>query len=238
LLLHGCPDDEDILEKNEIIISTSTMSFEDWCSANKISTVVQAFHCMNLTQKLAKGMHAMTGISYLSFYKSLIEYLEYNQVGPCNDLAKLDEISINVKNGSGSFDFNDRTFGNLVWPVEEIFFLRSVATQRMEWMNEFLVDTYKDFPTDILHDLVKLQNISTIGPNDTDSEENLNFDIVALLEQFDSDINWVPKLPLRKNIQIRRSNVVGFQSVSEYARDVVWYGRKGTTMEHQLEVTK
>ena len=238
LLLHGCPDDEDILEKNEIIISTSAMSFEDWCRANKISTIVQAFHCMNLTQKLAKGIHAMTGISYLSFYKSLIEYFENNQLGPWNDLAKLDQMCVDVKNGTGSFDFNDRTFGNLVWPVEEIFFLRSVASQKKEWINQFLVDTYKDVPTDILHDLAKLQNISTIAPHDADSEEYLNFDIVTLLEQFDSDINWVPKLPLRKNIRVRRSNTVGFQSVSEYARDVVWYGRKGTTMEHHLEVTK
>jgi putative methyltransferase len=238
LLLHGCPDDEDILEKNEIIISTSTMSFKDWCESNKIATVVQAFHCMNLTQKLAKGVHAMTGTPYVSFYKSLIEYLEENQVGPWSDLAKLDRMCTDIKDGVGSFDFNDRTFGNLVWPVEEIFFLRSIASKNDDWIEKFLVSTYNYIPMEMLSDLIKLQSISTIAPEDTERTENLQFDLVALLDEYDSSNNWSPKLPINQNLQVRRKSVVEFHTLEEYAREVVWYGRKGTAMEYELEVAK
>jgi hypothetical protein len=143
-----------------------------------------------------------------------------------------------IKDGVGSFDFNDRTFGNLVWPVEEIFFLRSIASKNDDWIEKFLVSTYNDIPMEMLSDLIKLQSISTIAPEDTERTENLQFDLVALLDEYDSSNNWSPKLPINQNLQVRRKSVVEFHTLEEYAREVVWYGRKGTAMEYELEVAK
>ena len=38
------------------------------------------------------------------------------------------------------------------------------------------------------------------------------------------------------NEQVRSK--VEFDTLEDYAREVVWYGRKGTAMEYELEVTK
>jgi len=236
LLLHGRPDDVEIVEKNEIIISTSTMSFEDWCAANKIAVVVQAFHCMNLMQKIAKTVCAITGISYADFYISIIKYIEVSKVGPWRDLLTLDKMCQNIRLGVGSFDFEDRSFGELVWPLEEIFYLRCVTATKSEWVEDFLIMTFPQIPKAILKDLIQFQNLSTISPFDSDVEKTLLFDIPNFLNEFDSSDNWIPKLPDESELQIRRHHSTNYDSLADYAREVVWYGRKGTAMEHRLEV--
>ena len=236
LLLHGSPDDDEIVEKNEIIISTSTLKFEDWCSANKIAVVVQAFHCMNLMQKIAKGVHAITGISYTDFYNSVIRYIEETKSGPWRDLLTLEEMCKNVRIGVGSFDFGDRTFGELVWPLEEIFYLRCVAATEHKWVEDFLIVTFPQIPLAILMELIQFQNLSTISPLDSDASRTLRFDIPKFLDEFDSSDNWMPRLPNESNVQVRRLLYTDYCSLADYAREVVWYGRKGTPMEHTLEI--
>lgn len=127
LLLHGSLEEDDVTEYYDVVIETSSMPSHDWVKTNIFAWGVQAYHCLNLTQAISVALHNMYGIEYKFFYEKLFEFL-LNHQSYLGDLFRELELMANkVSNGQGSLDFEDRSFGNLMWPVEEIVFLRSVS---------------------------------------------------------------------------------------------------------------
>lgn len=232
LLLHGSKEPGDIDEFYDVVVETSTMSVHDWIKASLFGYVVQAFHCMNLTQVIAVGLRHHCGISYRQFYEGLIDYVMQSRVEPIYGyFTRILDMLRKVSHGGGSFDLADRKFGDLMWPVEELLFLWAVDDR--DWITS-LRPYFRSLttPSDS-QDLYWYQYAVTLWP---DQHAPTNLWLTS---------NWpaaVEAWLVNDEAELVHGAVQCVTPpcslpIKEFAKQVVWYGRKGGTMHRRPEVT-
>ena len=237
LLLHGT-DGDDIPEFNEIVIETRTMSVEDWIWLTTLAYVVQAFHCLNVTKKIAIALNRLSKISYTEFYSSMILWSLSSRRGPGSDIARVQNMCSEVSKGLGSFDFQERRFGNIVWPTEEALFLSASLNDNRSWLKDFLVSNYGNrLDSSLLSELVEYQHLSMVYPRMTPTTSEIAYEfqndwcVITGWKQPDFDLNKA----LGRHIRVKYSKSgTHWNTLEDYARDVVWYGRKGTAIENEI----
>jgi hypothetical protein len=228
LLLHGSLEEDDVTEFYDVVVETSTMPKEDWIKTNIFAWGVQAFHCLNLTQSIAVAINKTYNISFKDFYEKLFAFL-LNHDSYLGDLFReLEQMAESVLDGTGNLDFEDRTFGNIMWPVEEIVFLRAVSGDFIPIFTEFLHLKMTKVSDEDVRDLTQYQNLTIrsfkqSGKGEIVLEANWHDFINDLLENRDSNLQ-------RHRTKLRVTDPVDFDSLEEYAREVVWYGRKGSSL--------
>lgn len=188
LLLHGTREVNDLAEFYDIVVETATLPRADWIRASLFAYVVQAFHCLNLTREVAEAAHAR-GISYREFYERLIQFASRGSSKLSEELEAVAELLRSASLTGSSFDFADRSFGNLMWPVEEILFLRLLRSRDL-WIDDLA--RFVKYWLQLDGDFITAQLASTRHPSD---------------DGFD----W-----------------------PTFAREVVWYGRKGGSMKKKV----
>lgn len=231
LLLHGSPNQMIPEEKNEIVIETLTMPSADWKRSMLLAWIVQALHCLNLTQMVSRILETNFEIKFLTFYENLIKNCLLNPT--LNDnIQKLNIILDNVVSGIGNFDLADRRFGNIVWPVEEILFLRLLNDGFYNDLSENISKIF-ELPRDFCDQLVEFQKFSLKQYSNAKKSEEFSFDFLKSINE-SSPLN---KFKDRK-ISYCSTKSEDFESVEKYAREIVWYGRKGSNMKRILNILK
>ncbi len=66
-------DGHSVIERNEIVVSSSTYDRDDWVRFNVYAAFIKALHTSGLTQLLAHYLRRTHGISYEAFYSGLID---------------------------------------------------------------------------------------------------------------------------------------------------------------------
>ena len=223
LLSHGSREDNEPQETYEIVIATRTMTARDFEDMMVFSWVVQALHCMNLTQYVSRVLHHWRSVKFDHFYQTLITNPSFSRTFE-HELQTLRRVVRDVVTGEGSLDLRDDRFGLVVWPVEEILFLRLAAENFMADLEELLVKSY-DIDQKSAESLVAFQIYSL-------RDWSNNFDDVKTL---DCTSDWLAVAKgdlegLKRSTRYAREEPRRFTSVPEYAREIVWYGRKGSSM--------
>ena len=232
LLSHGTPEVDGPQERYEIVIKTNDLPVEDWVDSIIYGWVVQALHCMNLTQQIARYMNRFKNISYTEFYASIIAWSKNSDVLNSN-IEILKYTARNVAEGSGSLVIEDFRFGNIVWPVEEILFLRLWEDGFTDDLVPFLTSEFS-LEQNLAEELVSFQIFSLRSPISKANESKIfpvNF--LKLLDENFPDINEV-----KEEVTIVNLSNCDFANLEDYAREVVWYGRKGSTMVNKLEISE
>lgn len=235
LLLHGTVEENDITEYYEIVTGTNTMPTKEWIECSLFAWGIQTFHCLNLTQSVAVFLNHKYDISYKNFYIDLFKYIKASKTNVADILNNAENIAREVAFGCGSFDLKDRTYGNVMFPVEEILFLQIVNENFWSLLKEFMLHRYKNIPEDIIDDLVKYQRISVKQPLKQQVKSvDLNYNIhdyvsSLLINREDVELEKI-------NNTVIADNPNSYQDVKDYAREIVWYGRKGSSLRQDLIV--
>jgi putative methyltransferase len=229
LLLHGSIEVDDVVEYYDVVTATASMPKEDWVRTTVFAWVVQALHCLNLTQSIAVTLNSLHGVKYTDFYEGLIAHFENSQNHFGKLIQELMEIASEVSNGRGSLDLGDRSYGNIMWPVEEIVFLRLInSPETFPLINDYLLSNFPQLQHKEVQEMVRYQELTIKKPNGP----------ASISEEFEADWHtYVSKLLLNQSVELNRSRTVigyskleSFQSLEDYAREVVWYGRKGSSL--------
>jgi putative methyltransferase len=229
LLLHGSIEVDDVVEYYDVVTATASMPKEDWVRTTVFAWVVQALHCLNLTQTIAVTLNSLHGVKYTDFYEGLIVHFEKSQNHFGKLIQELMDIASEVSNGRGSLDLGDRSYGNIMWPVEEIVFLRLInSPETFPLINDYLLNNFPQLQHKEVQEMVRYQELTIKQPNGP----------ASISEEFEADWHtYVSKLLLNQSVELNRSKTVigyskleSFQSLEDYAREVVWYGRKGSSL--------
>jgi putative methyltransferase len=236
LLLHGTVEENDITEYYEIVTGTNTMPTEEWIACSLFAWGIQTFHCLNLTQSVAVFLKNKYKISYKNFYIDLFKYIQGSGTKIADILNNAENVAREVADGNGSFDLKDRTFGNVMFPVEEILFLQIINEDFWSLLNEFLIYRYKNIPSDIIDDLVNYQKISVKQPVQKQIESvDLKYDIHEYVSNLLINNEDVELKVVNNTITVNNPN--HYTDVKDYAREIVWYGRKGSSLRQDVIVT-
>ncbi len=218
--------DEEIIEKSRLIVSTNTMSREDWVRMNVYSTTIQCFHHEGLLIHFALYLRNEKGIRYSDFYQSLIDYLVSDNTTLGGKIyQELIHRFEAVSQGKSGIIFEDRRFGDVGWPSEEYAFL-NIAYEIDRFYDEikpFLKQYFTD--ADVFDSLFAYQKNVIKLP----FIEKIDF-----ISDFDFK-NYFSTILKGKHSSLKNEkchyiidDTVKCGSWSDYARFVIWYGRKGS----------
>jgi radical SAM superfamily enzyme YgiQ (UPF0313 family) len=236
LFFHGTPSHDPYQEHYELVIGTATLSTADWLRCQKLSSIIQCFHCLSLTQCIAVFLYNYLNIPYREFYESLIDFAESNSdtlVGKA--VSIITDLYCGLSMGR-EWGIIDERFGNIIWPPEEGIFLKTIVEKELFykeislWLDRFL--TGQNIEKEVISDLVKYQSNVIINPIETEETKqvSLNYNIHECLQMM--YLNKACKLMNNPKSYII-SNIKKYKDFETYARELVWFGRKGGTFMHK-----
>jgi len=216
--------DEEIVEYSRLIVGTNTMSSQDWIKTNIFSTAIQCFHHEGLLMFFALYLRHEKGISYSEFYEKFIEHLftAPDTVGG-KIFTELKQSFRRVTNGKGSPVWKDSRFGNVGWPAEEYAFL-NIAIDIERFYNEtaYFLKTFFD-DDDLFENLLLYQKNVVKLP----FKQRIEFVSAYNFKDYFSKILCGKPIPLnKKTCKNIIEKPVLCNSWADYARYIIWYGKK------------
>lgn len=218
-----CSDDSSLGSRSELVVETDTMSRSDWRRACRISACVQSFHCMGLLRFFAVFLRRAKNISYFNFYMSVYEWIEKSGTVTKEILdyvmASLDAFLA----GNGDIAFADERFGDIYYPYEEALFL-CYAVQLDEFYDNISECLKQYFDDEKFFDELLLFQKHMITRPDCENEL-IRFDY-DWLGYFDDIYDIKLKIPEQKQTHVRFENKNGIKTWQDYARKIVWQGKR------------
>ena len=209
--------------RSDLVVETSTMSRDDWRRALRLSVCVQSFHCLGLLRFVAIYLRKAKNISYYDFYSNLFDWIENESVFI---KKKVDYVCRSIDTfleGKGNLYFCDPLFGNVYWPFEEALFLCS-ACEIEKFYDEFsrYLSQIADMGDEEIVDVLEYQKVAINLPKQSEKAFSFKYDWVKYFEQL---FNPHVTSPEEKAVTVKVS-ANDVTSWEEYARFVVWYGKR------------
>jgi putative methyltransferase len=115
---------DDITEYADIVISTNTLSAEDWVECKLFSFAVQSLHCMGLLRAVAVYLHNERQVEYTAFYTRLVQwFLDNPETLGGFFFSDIREQLYKMISERHSPQYYDIDFGDVRWPLDEGAFL-------------------------------------------------------------------------------------------------------------------
>ena len=222
---HVVPDKRDVTEFSRIVVSTSAMSKEMWIKSNIFAVFVRAFHNLGLFQCVAIYLYYEKKIKYSQFYEELIDFAKENPGTICGEIYLwLEEKYREVLSNSGSLTCTVEGFGELTWPLDEGAFLKAMKNRDEFYreMNSFLEKYFDN--KNLFEEILVYQKNIVKNPFSKGVVLGLNYDFYDYFSGIYQN-NYKPLEERKHSIKIDSSLTPS--NLPEYAKKIVWYGRKG-----------
>lgn len=220
--IHSIVREEEIQEYSYLVISTATMKRKDWIRSNMFSICVQCFHNLGLLRCFAIYLYYEKGISYLDFYKSLLERILRTENTLTYKVFK--EFESRLSNSlSGNWNYQNDIFGKATFFFEEGAFLEFLYNYDTFW-NEIL-PFLKEFEIEenIFSELLKFQKSILKYPGIKKINVQFNYNFADYFKNIYSG----SQSPLEATHQeLILDSSEDFETWQDYAREIVWYGRR------------
>lgn len=241
LFFHGTPAEDPHQEMYELVVSTKTLPPADWLKCHRFAWAVQCFHCLSLTQAIAVFLYHYAGVSYRRFYENVLDYADTYPGSTLGFVTKkISRLFEGIRNGA-AWGVVDQRFGNIIWPPEEGGFLKFVVNDNLFYndLREILRGYYQLVPVDVVNDLISYQKRILMRPlvfSPRASMTNIPFRLGHNLPEYIEAACLGEPIDLASgdfayNIDQERN----YPSLADYAREVVWYGRKGGKFQHSVK---
>ena len=211
------------------------MDHEEWIRMNMFSACVQCFHHLGLLEFVALYCYYSQGIEYGDFYNKLLSFLEERPETVAGDVfRRVREHFTSVINDGGPVVFVDEKYGLVSWTAEEYAFLEIVREKKRfydeihEFINSLGIDD------SILTELMNYQYAIvkvTANPHD---ELIMQYDFPGY---FANALSSSPVPLSKKTLRLVINDPDTFDNWEDYARFVVWYGRRGGKNIYLSEAT-
>ncbi len=235
-------EDDPIVEFEPIIVETSTMPNTDWRRVYVFAWAIQVFHTLGLTQAVAIFLRHAHGVPYRAFYQALIDSAEARPGSPIHrELGILDDVLDNIMAGIG-LDQYFPEFSTVTWPPEEASLLRLVGdldalyAEIRSCIRDVVARNGQEIDDGLLDDLVAYQRSLIVNPDDSGVS---TLRLSANLADFVTAFRNGGGAELERGVfryEVDRGSGFG-GDMAEFARRVVWFGRKGGKFLYNVRAT-
>lgn len=221
----GISPEGDIPEYSRLVTKTSSMSKEDWVKMNLFAVTVQSFHHLGLLQFAAIYCYHDLGVSYADFYSSLLAFAEEHPEKHFSRVIsetekKLHDVAFN----NSEVCCYDPAFGEILWPAEEFIFLKLISDKELFYTEiaDFIKKMIPD--AELRKQLMLYQKTAVKSANNPYDKICLDYDFPGY---FRDALALTPSELVRRNTKIVINDPDTCTNMADYARFIVWYGRKG-----------
>ncbi|MEM7530717.1 MAG: radical SAM protein [Chloroflexota bacterium] len=239
---HSAPYEEHdtIPEFEPVVVATQTLPVEEWRRTYHFAWVVQCFHLLGVAQGIAVFLRNFYDINYSSFYEAILAYgKNYPDSLIGQEITLLDDVLDNVLAGIG-FDQYLPEFLDITWPTEEASFLRfsnhieDVYQEIAQIVDDLLKTNSVQFDADLHSELMLYQQSILVNYNRSyDITLDLQFNIPEYIRGYMIDKPVAFEKGKFLYTVIDNKNLDGDKE--KFAREVVWYGRKGGKYLYPIE---
>lgn len=215
--------DSQITEYSEYITSTYSMDEKAWVKALVFSYYVQGLHNLGLLRAVAVYLCNEEKISYADFYNRLLDYsASHPETLSGRIYRKIKALCEGVIEGKNELVSTCDGTGKILWGFDELLFLEfyKALPDFYSEVKDFVVSAFgKSEITDPLFEY-QYSIIKKIGSCDIIIESGYDF------YSYFSRIFANGYAPLeKKQIRLEIHDNAPVSSLTDYAREVVWYGR-------------
>lgn len=227
LQFHCEKETSGITEYSNLITSTSSMSREDWVNSYFFATLIQSFHCLDITREAAIYMRENKNIPYSVFYKKLLDFVNASSESSLKNIFTRIKKHLNgVSLAENPIGFYDERFGKISYEPDEHMFLSCVyeSDSIYKEINAFLNTLLPKEEAEILTDYHKaILNL----PCKDDFTMSFPWDLPGFFDAVEKGENAVL---VKKLTAVAFSSPCKTASWEQYARECVWYGRRNEGM--------
>lgn len=229
---------DNIMEYEPIIITTSDMSIDDWKKSYKFSWAVQCFHTLGILQTVAIFFRFYSNIPYKEFYLEFVNFCECGNDSILRDeINKVEHVLNEALKGNG-FGQILPEYSDITWPIEEASYLRlsNLMPKLFEELKIFVCKIIKlhnlELADSIVNDLLKTQFSEITTYLDSDDFIELNYDIPNYVNN--AKKGTIVELIGGNYFYEIKDKTQYLNKRKDFAREVVWYGRKGGKFNRKL----
>ncbi len=226
---------KEIEENNTVVIATNSMNEADWIKSNIFVAITGCLHNLCLLQFFAIYLFHEKNVPYEKFYSDIFDFFTKR---PDTLLGcalkelyiKLEEVTLS----KGVCETQLPEFGNVNWPVEEWLFLKlSEDFHRFYKEITAYLDLFKIAP-DVYPQLLEFQKnmIKKPGISELTFDSEYNFPLY-FKNVYEGKYAPLKKMPLTISISDKNAK----HDKKSYAKETVWYGRKGGRIVYKEEMT-
>ena len=127
---HVTPSTNDQIEYEEIIISTSSFTFEELKEMHRYSWMILTFQIFGILEYVSKYYNLRHNLKIINFYDIFSEYCKTNESIFSTEYKILSNYIDDGYTGKG-WNHQDLRFGEIVYPIEEASWLRITYDKNM-----------------------------------------------------------------------------------------------------------
>ncbi len=221
------PEEEDITEYTELIVATRDMPFEDMMKSIMFCTCLQCFHHIGLLKYFSIYVRHELNISYLEFYKRLLDFIFKSENTFLNELFnRFKEQCSDFSNGEWSY-YNEK-FGDIGWFLEEGAYMEIVSNYEIFWKEIIPFLKEFDIAPKIFDELTKFQKFVIRLPQQEKISCEFEYDFYNYFHNALSQ-SYKPLEAKKNKIEVDLPNPV--YNWKDYARKIVLFAkRRGDTI--------
>lgn len=218
-LLHHIPFCEDIRGHSLIVVSTESMTREEYIRANLFSMIVQSCHHMGLLRYAAIFVRRACGVRYDEFYNAFLSMLESDN-GRCGVIfSEFKKLYTDFAENGCPLTYHNELFGGITWYPEEGAFLEFLQNAECFYIIAKELVTSFGAGEDVTKDLLQFQKNAVRFAGRHEAEFSVSF-------------NWPDYFAGSENFPEKEACILILSDPDirddwqGYARENVWYGRR------------
>ena len=238
---HGfLPDNDEIMEEQELVVATNTANLEDWRRMRAFGWMVSFLHFDKLLQIPIINLHHLANISYRKILE-LFSEINASPLAAPGTFPTLEEIrqffldrAMAMQNGDYEFP-HSKEWLNIFWHPDEYMLIKLVTENKLhvfynealEAMSLLVKSKSQNFDLSILSDAIKLNEAMMKLPlQTTDLEVTTSYNTHEIYRSIVED-NPIPIDHKVNKYKVDRTTEV-WNSLDDWLEKVPWYGyRRG-----------
>ncbi len=227
--------ENEVNEKSHYIVSTNTMSTEEWVRANIFACFEKSLHHYGPLKYIAIYMFEILGVRYEDFYNAVVDWaashpdsLSYKTYAFLNNLFK--RVSI----GEPIELYRNPVYGEITWPPDHVAVLDVIDNLDRYYaeMRPFFLSFGVD--EEIFDELIDLQHSVLKQPGAEDMDKRFKYN----WREFFKGVFIDDRVDLKEKASIIHiSNADTPSNWQDYARESIWFGKNGMTINNNITVT-
>jgi radical SAM superfamily enzyme YgiQ (UPF0313 family) len=216
-------NDNNVLEREHMVVSSNTMSMDDYRDATLYRWMFMFAHYLGATQFIARFVNKHFNVSFEDFYKNFMEYMikQRDKSFLGNQLKSTSDALDGVLNCTAPWGrVVNSVRENFAWDFEEATIIEIMKNKNIfyEELKQYLNVNY-DFDSELLDDLIVYQDSAMMDPT-------YNYPIIKSFNYNIHDVIY-NDVKLQKNInKISFTNKNYNGDYFEYGKETLWWGRR------------
>lgn len=209
---------------SQIVISTNAMNENMWIKSYLFSSYIQSMFFMGVLKYVSMYLVHEKHIKYTDFFEDFISWSANHPETTCGRIyMSFYKIFSDFLKGNAMLSYFNPVFGDITWYAEEGVFLETVYNiDAFFYETELFLYSY-NLPKNIVKNLLRYQRNKICLPGRDPVEINLDYDFEDYFSTMAGE-HYKPLSMVKNKLSIK--NTKRYDVWNDYAREVVWYGRK------------